>query len=247
LPFTHDEFYLTNLPTALQQGDIIAGLPLILLPPLDELVIARHPHQKLSLDHLEAGEVALFRESVLSDAFNEDHEYAVVSVQRGIAMILTATCDLDGKDVWFVLPLYPVEGAGLDEGNLNAGKYANLYRLPDHKYLDSSLVDFTDIRPVRSQHVSIKDRIASTTREAISDVAECFLKSYGRPWGYAPDEVIDPIGKYETGKFRCARCNLYDIPVSEKLLPVGASAPICDSCKKVGKRAQWYPLTKHRK
>jgi hypothetical protein len=247
LPLSPAEFYLSDLPSALQQGDIIAGVPLILFPPLAELVLVRSTHHRLKLEHLEAGDVSLYRENAVADAFEGGNEYAAVSVQRSYALLITATCDLEGKDVWAFLPLYPIEGAGLDAGNLRAGKYSALFALPNHEYFDPCFVDFSDLRPVRSGHVGLKDRIASLTREAQHEIQEKYLRSYGRPWGFAAGEVIEPLGKYETGKFRCARCNVYDVSVPEKTLPPGSAAPACENCLKINKAAQWYPLTKHKK
>jgi hypothetical protein len=247
LALPSDAFYLQNLPTFLQQGDIVAGVPLMLLPALDRLVLVRSAHHRLPLEHLEPGAVELVSEIALPDKFEGEHEYAVVSVRRALAMLMTATCDLEGKDVWTVWPLFPIADSGLDEGNLNAGKYANLYRLPEHEYFAPAFLDLSDFRPVRPQQFQLRDRVASITHEAQHDVFERFTRSAGRPWGYAPGKIIEVLGKYETGKFRCARCNLYEVTVPEKPLQVGAPAPVCDNCRKIGKSGQWYPLTKHRK
>jgi hypothetical protein len=253
LPLSSDAFYLSQLPTSLQQGDIANGVPLILVPPLDSLVIVRSAHHRLPFDedHLLPGHAELVDERVLNDAFERGSEYSVTSVIRGLAMLVTPTCDLQpAEDVggtWTVWPIRPIEGSGIDEGNLNAGRYANLYRLPEHDYFDSSFIDMTDLRPIRSRHFPVKNRVASTTREAQDDILERFHHSLGRTWGYAEGEIVEPLGKHETGKFRCARCNLFDVSVSDKLLTPGFPAPECENCKKIGKSAQWYPLTKHSK
>ncbi len=251
MPLLSDAFYLQELPTGLQQGDIISGTPLILLPPLDSLVIVRSSHHRLPLDHLVPGEAELVDERVLNDAFERGTEYSVMSVLRGLAMVITATCDLDAaKDsggVWTVWPIRPIDGSGLDQGNLNAGKYTNLYRLPDHDYFDGAFIDVTDLRPVRPEQCPLKNRIASISRLAQDDLFQKFHRSLGRIWGYAEGEIVDPLGKYETGKFRCARCTLFDVTVSEKTLQPGLPAPECENCKKIGRSAQWYPLTKYRK
>jgi hypothetical protein len=199
------------------------------------------------MDHLQPGEVELVRELALQDAFDIGTEYIVVSAVKGAAMIITATCDLDDLDIWMVTPLRPVEGSRLDVGNLEAGKYANLYSLPANGYFQPSFLDLSDLRPARPQQAPLKNRIASVTREAQFDIVERMYSSIGRTWGYRAGEKVEPAGKYETGKFRCARCNLYDVPVSEKTLPVGAEFPECEQCAKIKKPAQWYPLTKHRK
>jgi hypothetical protein len=250
LSLSSEAFYLHDLPTSLQQGDIAAGVPLILVPPAEYLVLVRSSSSRGPIDFLQPGEVMLVSEGVLNDAFENksSSEYAVMSVQRAHALLITPTCDLeDEKGLWAVWPIRPLEGAGLDQGNLQAGKYANLYRLPDHKYFDPGFLDLTDIRPVRREQFPLKNRIGSITREAQDELFEKFHQAMGRTWGYREGERIEPLGKYETGKFRCARCNIYDVKVSERLLAPGSSAPRCENCEKIGKAEQWYPLTKHRK
>ena len=247
MPLSADEFYLSNPPSTLQQGEIIAGVPLLLLPPLDHLVVVRSSHHRLRLEHLEPGAVELVRDTALSDSFENGYEYVVVAATESWAMIMTATCDLEGQDVWAVWPFYPVEGSDLDEGKLNSGRYANLDRVPNNKYFPPAYLDLTDFRPIRREQAPLRDRIASITREAQHEVMEKFFSSVGRPWGYAANETVEPIGQYETGKYRCARCNLYDVIVPEIPLHEGSPFPECDNCKKIRKSAQWYPVTKHRK
>jgi hypothetical protein len=180
---------------------------------------------------------------------NESHsEYAVVSVQRGHAMLITPTCDLqDENGLWIVWPLHQLEGSAVDVGLLKAGRYANLYPLPEHEYFDSGFVDFTDIRPVRPEQFQKKDRVASIAREGQNDLFGKFHKAMGRTWGYREGEKIEALGKHEIAKFRCAQCNIYDVAVPVMPLTPGDPAPRCANCEKIDKAEQWYPLTKHRK
>lgn len=242
-----DAFYLENLPTALQQGDIAVDVPLLLLPPLESLVLVRSAHHRLPLDHLEPGDAVLVDEQGLTDRFERGTEYAAVSVHRAHAMLVTPTCDLQANEVWAVWPLRPIADSGLDEGNLSAGKFTNLFRLPDHEHFDGAFIDLTDIRSVSPQHFMLKNRIASLTRDGQDEIFQRFHRSMGRIWGYRDDEVVDALGKYETGKFRCGQCNLYDIEVPVVDLKPGMKAPECPNCKKIKRRPQWYPLTQHRK
>ena len=242
-----DAFYLASPPTFLQQGDIAADVPLVLLPPLERLVLIRSAHHKLPIDHLQPGNVVLVDEIGVTDAFDRGTEYAAVSVQRGYAMLMTPTCDLPNNSVWSVWPLRPLQDSGLQEGNLNAGKYANLYRLPDHEYFDSAFLDVSDVRPISPEQFTLKNRVASITREGQDAVLQKFHRALGRMWGYAEGETIEALGKYETGRFRCAHCNLYDVDVPLVELKPGMKAPPCPNCKKIGRSGQWYPITKHRK
>jgi hypothetical protein len=252
LPLSSDEFYLESLPTSLQQGDIVDGVPLVLLPAREHLLLARNHHGGYPIGQIGPGDAKLIDERVLNDAFDSGVEDAVVSVQRARAMLVTPTCDLEKIRVfggmWMVWPLKPIEGSGLNVGNLAAGKYANLFDLPNHKYFAGAFLELTDIRAVRPVQFQLRDRIASVTRLAQDELFQKFHRSMGRMWGYAEGEIIDPLGKHETGQFRCAGCNLFDVSLREPItMKAGDKAPACDNCKKIGRAAQWYPLTKHKK
>jgi len=243
-----DEFYLNDSPTHLQQGDICAGVPLLLLPADEELVLIRSSHRRQQLEHLQAGTVELIREMAVSDAFDGVPEYVAVAATQIWAMLMTPTCDLDGLEVWAVWPMYAIEGAGEQvERALGEPSHPTLYRLPDNDKFPASYIDVTDFRSIGKHHFQRKDRVASVTKEAQHDLTERFLKAAGRPWGYGPGEQVEPRGKRENGKYRCARCNLYDVAISEISIEVGSRFPVCENCKKIRKSAQWYPLTEHRK
>jgi hypothetical protein len=242
-----NEFYLDDPPTHLQQGDICAGVPILLLPPSEELILVRGSHKE-RIDHVTAGYVELVREQAVGDAFEGVPEYVAVAAERIWAMLMTPTCDLDGLVVWSVWPLYGVEGAGADiERALATPSHPTLLKLPDNDRFPASYIDVTDFRSIAKEHFQLKDRIASVTREAQHELTERFLKASGRPWGYGPGETVEPLARHETGKYRCARCNLYDVSVPEIPLKPGEQFPVCDNCKKIRKAAQWYPVTRHRK
>jgi hypothetical protein len=241
------EFYIDDSPTHLQQGDICAGVPLLLFPASEELILIRNSY-KGRIDQLAAGSVELVREQAVGDAFDGTHEYVAVAAERIWAMLMTPTCDLDDLEVWAVWPLYRIEGAGADiERAVSAPSHPTLMRLPANDRFPDSYIDVTDFRSIGKQHFQLKDRIASVTREAQHELTERFLKASGRPWGYGPGETVEPLARRETGKYRCARCNIYDVTVSEISLTPGQQFPVCDNCKKINKSAQWYPLTKHKK
>jgi len=87
LPLKADEFYLPEPPSQLQQCDIVAGVPQLLLPPLEAMVVVRSTHHRRPISHLEAGDVELVHELALPDAFDLGTEYVVVSAAKGAAMI----------------------------------------------------------------------------------------------------------------------------------------------------------------
>jgi hypothetical protein len=242
-----NEFYLGVSPTHLQQGDICAGVPILLLPPSEELILIRGSYNQ-RMDRLAAGPVELTREQAVDDAFDGASEYVAVAAERIWAMLMTPTCDLDSLNVWAVWPLYDVEGAGNEvQRALAAPSHPTLLRLPDNDWFPPSYIDLTDFRSIAKEHFQRKSRVASITREAQHELTERFLRASGRPWGYGPGETVEALARYETGKYRCARCNVYDITVTEISLATGEKFPVCESCKKINKTAQWYPLTKHKK
>jgi hypothetical protein len=242
------EFYQTDSPTHLQQGDVCAGVPILLLPASDELLLIRSSHHRQQIDHLEAGSIELVREQAVADAFDGTFEYAAVAAQCIWAMLMTPTCDLDGLEVWAVWPMYVVEGAGADiERALAAPSHPTLLPLPANERFPASYIDVTDFRSIGKQHFQLKDRVASITHEAQHELTERFLRASGRPWGYGPGEKVEPLGRYETGRYRCARCNVYEVTVSEISLKLNDTFPVCENCKKINKTGQWYPLTKHKK
>ena len=243
---TSDQFYLDNPPTHLQQGDVCAGVPVLLLPASEELIFIRSTHHRLQLEHLEPGEVELVREQAVPDAFDTGYEYVAVAAETVWCVLMTPTCDLDGLDIWAVWPMYAIEGSGNEKAVQNP-HHPTLLRLPDHKNFPPSYIDLTDFRSVRKQHFRLKDRVASISPEAQHEFTERFLKASGRPWGYGPGESVETPTKYATGVYRCARCNLYNVPASEVTLAPGARFPVCEQCKTINKTAQWYPVTRHRK
>lgn len=252
MPLSSEDFYLDSCPSSLQQGDIADGVPLLLLPDLDRLILIRSTHRNYFVDHLDPGVVNLVDEMGLNDAFDRGFEYAAVAVRKGMAILITPTCDLDAVakagGVWQVWPIQPLKDSGLDKGNLFAGKYETLFGFPEHRNFDDSFVDVTDVRSIRPQHFPAKDRVASTTRTGQDEMMDKFSKAFGRTWGYAEGEKIEALAKHEVEKFRCARCNTFDMTLSDPIpLKAGEYAPKCDNCAKLGKAAQWYPLKKYRK
>jgi len=197
-----NEFYGDDPPTHLQQGDICAGVPLLLFPASEELILIRSSENRQRTDRLAPGIFELVREQAVGDAFDGSHEYVAVAAERIWAMLMTPTCDLDDLAVWAVWPLYGVEGAGEDvERALATPSHPTLLRLPNNDHFPASYIDVTDFRSIGKEHFQLKDRIASVTREAQHELTERFLKASGRPWGHGPGETVEPLARRETANF----------------------------------------------
>jgi len=241
-----DSFYQENKPDYLQQGDVLTGVPLLYLPPSKELVLVRSHPNRIRIADLQAGTVEAVRELAASNPFDNQPEYVIVSAVRSIAILMTPTCDLDKED-WLVSPAHYVEGSGYDLGNLKAGKFSTLFWLPEHEHFPECYVDISDMRPVRKESLDLHNRLAALSRETQAALLEKFVKSMGRKWGHAKDEVVEPLERNQTGAYRCYRCNDHDITVPQEKFQAGTTYPTCPNCDKIGKEAQWYPLLKHRK
>ena len=236
-------FYDPDPPSYLQQGDIIAGVPVLLTPPSDELLLLRMPETLARPDDLAPGRIEAVREMLVGDAF-EQAEYVGVAAVRGVAMLMTQTCDLNKTNEYLVCPLEEFAGSGIDNGNLRAGKLQTLFHVPGTDYYGDSYIDFTTLRLASSEAVALKNRVRALTREAQLDLAIRFARALGRDWGHAPGDIIP-----KTGKYRCILCVKYDVQLAEIEVEAGEPFPDCPNCKRERKRAQWHqvlPLKKLR-
>jgi hypothetical protein len=246
-----DDFYDLSSPAALQQGDIIPNAPLVRIPPSEHLVIVRDVQGNARIEAPTESTVKLVHEQAV-DAFPDgEPEYAVVSAQRGMAMIVTQTCDLVDNQNWSVCPIYSLEGSEVNEGMLFSEDdwkqhYPTLFGLPEHpdKYFEPAhYVDLADIRSVYSGAVRLADRIASLQPLKQARLNDKMARMFSREWGHNAGETV-PVN----GKYRCNLCNrFFGIENPEIDLQAGTQFPACKNCTRLNKRPQWYLLQKHRK
>jgi hypothetical protein len=234
-------FYDLSPPPFLQQGDILPGLPLISAPPSRHLIILRKSDGKPwdpSPGPLEAVDERLI------NAFDGNAEYVAASAERGLAAILTQTCDLVDQEQWLITPLLTLDASGLDQGNLFAGKFANLFGMRKHpEYFDAGYLDLTRCFPIRRETLDLKDRIASLSQAAQHALNDKLSETLTRVWGFAPGDLVTT-----TGKYRCVRCfNFFDVKNEVVHFEAGGRFTECDDCRKIKKRAQWRLLRKHEK
>jgi hypothetical protein len=239
---TADGFYDLSSPDFPQQGDIFPNIPMVSPPPSSSLIILRDlnggPWDP------RPGPLLASSEDLLN-AFDAAPEYVAASAERGLAMILTQTCDLVDEGWWLAGHVRDIADAGIDAGNLFAGKYSNLFGLPKHPlgHFEAGVVELTRPFPVPNQCFQQKDRVASLTLGAQHALSDKISESLTRPWGYAPGDSIPKSGRY-----RCLRCFLFDGLKNEVVaLLAGEKFPECQDCQKIKKRAQWRPLRKHDK
>jgi hypothetical protein len=239
---TDEAFYDLSSPIYPQQGDIFPNVPLISPPPSPHLIILREMDG--SPWNPRPGPLQASSEQLLN-AFDNSPEYVAASAERGLAAIVTQTCDLVDQLQWLVCPLQTLEGSGIDEGNLFADKFANLLGMPKHPlgYFDAGYLDLAKCFNIRSASVQEKDRVASFSPSAQHALNDKLSESLTRLWGYAPGEKV-----LTTGKYRCIRCfQFYGLQNEVVELQAGTVFPDCADCVKIKKKAQWRLLRKHKK
>jgi len=232
-----DDFYDEDPPRQLQQGDVLVGVPLLLLPKGEELLLLRAPRSRTRVSQLPSGLVEVVREKALNDAFDEA-EFVGADAVRTLAVLMTQTCDLVQKrDFWNVAMLQPLDDS-IDRANLYAGYYQRLFPYPKHEHFDESLLDITEMHAIRPENVDIGNRVASVKSHVHQLLAERFLRTIGRRWGHAEGDEVPADGKY-----RCLGCNNFDMPICEVPLTKGEKFPSCP-CTTIRRHSQWYPLQK---
>jgi hypothetical protein len=239
---TGGDFYDLSSPIYPQQGDIFPNVPLISPPSGPHLVILRETDGRPW--NPRAGMLQATSEELLN-AFDGTPEYIAASAERALAAILTQTCDLVDQEQWLVSPLREIEGTHIDEGNLFAGKFANLFGMPKHPlgYFEVGYLDLAQCFPVHRESVARKNRIASLTASAQHALTDKFSETMTRLWGYAPGEII-----LVTGKYRCIRCfQFFGLVNTVWDLQAGDLFPDCPDCLKIKKSAQWRLLRRHKK
>jgi hypothetical protein len=236
-----EDFYDLTSPPYLQQGDIFPNVPLISPPPSPHLVILREVDGK---PWVPKPGILQASDERMVNAFDGSPEYIAVSAERGLAAILTQTCDLD-LEQWLVCPLTAIEGTNIDEGNLFAGKYANLFGMPKHPngYFETGCLFLPQCFTIRRESLRQSDRIASLSLDAQHALADKLSETLTRLWGFAPGERVP-----ETGKYRCLRCFQF-CGLSNEIVEFRAGQAFgdCPDCGKIGKKAQWRLLRKHKK
>lgn len=237
-------FYDLSSPVYPQQGDIFPNVPLISPPPSPHLIILREPDGS---PWAPREGLLLASSEKLLNAFDGIPEYIAATAERGLAAILTQTCDLADPEQlqWLVCPLRELEGSKKDEGNLLAGKCANLFALPKHPlgYFDAGFLDLALCFVIRRESVVEKDRTASLGESALHALNDKISETFTRPWGYAPGERV-----LKTGRYRCLRCfQFYGLENVVREFEVGTTFGECVDCQKIKKRAQWRLLRKHEK
>jgi hypothetical protein len=237
-------FYDPSPPSKFQQGDLISYVPIITLPPSGKLVVARTAPDRERILIPNPGIFEAFDEDSIDSFVPGKPEHIFVSAEKGAAMIVTQTCDLDRGPDWLICPIKELAGSGVQRGNLFDNRYETILGLPAiaEKSMPDCLVDLRHLLPARQEALNLADRIASLGLGALELLGSKLARMLSRRWGYEPGEIVPKAGRY-----RCNTCNNYDIPQSTvMLLSEGSNFPDCSSCLGIHKRAAWYSLRKHR-
>lgn len=190
------------------------------------------------------GRVLAIPETAIN-SFDDGPEYIVAVAERGLAVVLTQTCDLVEQEIWLVAPLRAIEGTEIDVGNLIAGRYANLLAMPKHPngYFEMGFADMGQCFTIHRESLQLKDRIAALSQAAQHALNDKVSDTLTRVWGHAPGEQVRASGTY-----RCIRCfQFLDLANAIVGLAAGTTFPDCPDCLKIKKQAQWRLLRKHKK
>jgi hypothetical protein len=237
-----EEFYDPAPPPYPQQGDIYPNVPLVCPPPSPHIIVLREDDG--SPWSPKPGCVLAIPETAIN-SFDGAPEYIVAVAERGLAAVLTQTCDLPEQEIWLVAPLRATEGTEIDLGNLVAGKYANLFAMPRHPkgYFDMGFADISQCFTVHRESLQLKDRVAALGHAAQHALNDKVSDTLTRVWGHAPGEEVRIAGKY-----RCIRCfQFVDLENAIVELAVGMTFPDCPDCVRIKKQAQWRLLRKHKR
>jgi hypothetical protein len=236
-----EDFYDLTSPSYIQQGDIFPNVPIIELPPGRNLVVLRESNTARWQPR--PGPVQAFDERSIN-SFDEGVEFIAVTAQRSLAVVLTQTCDLE-QEQWLVCPLTALEGLAIDEGNLFAGKYANLFGMPKHPngYFGNSYLFLSQPYTIRRETVGMEDRVASMSLSAQHALSDKLSQTLTRVWGFSPGELV-----HQAGSYRCIRCFQF-FGLSNVIVDFNAGEKFteCQDCVKIRKSAQWHLLRKHAK
>jgi len=171
----------------LQQGDLIASVPVVKLPPALLLLRARQEQQDL-----EHGTLAqLVEASQLPDAFADGLEWIAVTALVAHVIVLSQTCDIEHREFVAISPVYPLGAISNPDttGAVRQGKVhhrfflpaAEAHCLPEATDLPDSWAELSVINSVPRDRLPLDERIASLTVQGQNRLAAHLNRFFTRP------------------------------------------------------------------
>jgi hypothetical protein len=226
---------------SLYQGDVVAGVPVVLMPPASGRPWAiLKPSPPTTRDQALAGNLPKNfypRPKEPDPEVWSNHEELVLA--KGIKtriIILTQSCDIDRRHYLQVAPIY--DAAGMTElklASLRTQDIFYMFYLPaDGADFPESYADLTQIGSVHKSYfkgaVPMKKLSATATTALQAHLADYF----GRPFGFNTRDLVP-----EAGSYACVNC--FHTSLTIQTLPQVAGIPF-KACAGCGEDAMWLKL-----
>jgi hypothetical protein len=181
------ELYAATPSSDLEQGDVLTGIPFVLIPPFP-LKIAKPA----------VGNVASIEEiKSLGDFEEGEGKSALVDVFLRRVMIISQSCDILHREVVAVCPVYSIEEyktrimqlPGWDEAkakkriddDISQRKTNYLFYLPPAGSFPASVADFQYINTVDKEFLKIENRVLSLSDLGRNVLSHGLLVFFSRP------------------------------------------------------------------
>jgi hypothetical protein len=223
-------------PHLLYQGEILINVPFLDIPkPPNWQLIRTKSGRRVdeALNHGSLGGLVRVLDSNVShEEWGADGrgDFVMARLQKGPALVLNTTCDLQNKDFVQIAPVFPVGGDAAHLERLRNGEIISAIwiqarppDIPEESYADLELIQAVHksfVRRIRpDQHFRLNpERVRSLQR------ATTFY--FGRPNSF--DSRADAVPR--TGTYLCVRCFYLEGRASAKSLYEGGEFGFCEAC-----------------
>lgn len=220
----------------LYQGEIVINVPFLDLqkPPNWQLLRTRTGRRvEDALQHGGLGGVVRVLDSNMSrEQWDSDNrgDFVMARLQKGPALVLNTTCDLQNKDFIQIAPIFSAKDDEAYLGRLQKGEIISAFwiKAKPPQIKDESFADFELVQAV---HKSFLKRIQLDQhfrlgRMRVLELQRSLTFYFGRPNSF--DARADSVPR--TGNYLCVRCFYMDGRVSHVHLVEGAEFPRCENC-----------------
>lgn len=216
MPIDEASWYdLTPDTDSLYQGDVLEGVPVVMVPPPNKgpWILLRAPDTSpLTVHQLLAGTLPRHLRLVdegssqvkVTDAWQQGSELVLSKATKTRVMIMSQTCDLDNRTWIQVAPVYSATHFGGKRLNsLETGEINFMFFLPPTppRLLERSYTDLSQITTLHKAYLRPKNRILHLTASARVRLQAYVAGFYGRPFGFnTRDRVPQSAG------YLCTNC-----------------------------------------
>jgi hypothetical protein len=234
-----DWYDATPDPVGFFQGDILEGVPVVVMPPAGsgKWVLLR-PGLPVTRDQALAGNTPkVFRPFVAGTAPDEwvtPDELVLAKATKRAIIVITQTCDLERRNFVQVAPVYPARTMSASkQASLEKNEINYLFFLPmaEPAVPEKCFADLSQITSVHKSYMAqanLKKRLSNEGRARFQMHLSTF---HGRPFGFATADAVS-----QSGDYLCLCCFLTTAVVERATMAAGALFGECNRC---GPRALW--------